>query len=216
MTIKHYMPKIATIVSASLIFIMVCSCKSAPTTSTITDLNSINSATLISANGLSLFLSLDSTTYQPGQQVTIVIDETNTLSKTNNVPSSDQWPFSGLSVSPCGTNGFPFGVAIFQGDYTYTDISNATPLVIYDPSKLYPCPFVPAITAYDFVPFSDLAAENIDNEPATFAMNQSVTTTYYWTGSAKNVTQHNFEPGIYSVVAGDEWGNMVVLHFMVS
>ena len=152
---------------------MVCSCEASPTTSTTADYNTINSAVLKSADGLSLSLLLNSTTYQPGQEVAIVVEEINNLPKTNNVPSSDEWPLSGLSVGPCGTNGFPFGVAIFQGDYTYTDISTATPLVIYDPSKLYPCPFIPAITAYDFVPASDLAAEIIDNEPATFAMNQS-------------------------------------------
>ena len=69
------MHKITTIVSVSsltLIMVMVCSCKSSPTTSTTTDFNSGNSAILKSPNGLSLYLSLNSTTYQPGQEVAIV------------------------------------------------------------------------------------------------------------------------------------------------
>ena len=97
---------------------------SAQTTSTpqntlvTTSFGAVNSASSESVDGLSLSLSLDSTTYQPGQAVTIVIDETNTLSKTNNVSAADKWPFPGLSVGPCGTLNYPFGVAIFQGNYT--------------------------------------------------------------------------------------------------
>ena len=74
------MHKITTIVSESLliiVMIMVCSCKSSPTTSTTTDFNSINSAVLKSADGLSLSLLLNSTTYQPGQEVAIVVEEIN-------------------------------------------------------------------------------------------------------------------------------------------
>lgn len=125
---------------------------------------------------------------------------------------------SGLSLNPCGTSSFPFGVAIFQGDYTATDISAETPLVLYNPNELPPCAFIPAIIAYNFSPSSDLAAEIVDHELNSQAMpmNQSVTVTYYWTGSGQNVTKHDFKPGIYTVAAGDEWGNLVVVHFTVS
>ena len=34
----------------------------------------------------------------------------------------------------------------------------------------------------------------------------------YWNGS----TITDFEQGVYTVVAGDEWGALVVLHFTVS
>jgi hypothetical protein len=37
-----------------------------------------------------------------------------------------------------------------------------------------------------------------------------------WVGSPPNAVQQYFEPGVYTVVGGDEWGNMVVLHFTVS
>jgi len=56
----------------------------------------INSASSNSVSGLNLSLSLDSATYQPGQTITIVVNETNTLKKTNSVSAADNWAFSGL------------------------------------------------------------------------------------------------------------------------
>ena len=53
----------------------------------------INSAAAISANRLSFSVSTDQTAYAPGQEVEVVTDEKNTLSKTNNIPVSDNWSF---------------------------------------------------------------------------------------------------------------------------
>jgi hypothetical protein len=37
----------------------------------------------------------------------------------------------------------------------------------------------------------------------------------YWTNDS--VSQfNNFDPGVYTVIAGDEWGALVILHFTVS
>jgi hypothetical protein len=38
----------------------------------------------------------------------------------------------------------------------------------------------------------------------------------YWTGADPDAVQHNFEPGVYTIVAGDEWGALVILHFTVA
>ena len=47
------------------------------------------------------FFSLNLTTYQPGQDVSIVIDIKNTLSVENDVPVSDSWVYSDLGLGPC-------------------------------------------------------------------------------------------------------------------
>jgi len=104
-----------------------------------TPFNNGNSASSKSVNGLELFLSLDSKTYQSGQQVGIDIDEKNTLSKTNTIISSAKWPVIGLGVGPCGVLNYPFGIVIFQGNYTAANISSGTPLQIYEPG-IYHCP----------------------------------------------------------------------------
>jgi hypothetical protein len=179
------------------------------TTPTTAGFNGGNSASSKSASGLSLSLSLDSTTYQPGQQVTIVIDETNTLSKTNRVYTADKWPLTGLSVSPCGTLNYPFGVSIFQGNYTTANVSSAMPLTLFYPSELHGCPFIlSGINSYVFQPLNDVAAiYQISNiEPFIEKINKEVQTT--------GLT--DADPGVYSVVAGDEWGDLVIVHFTVS
>ena len=124
-----------------------------------------------SANGLELSLSLDATTYKLYQDVSIVIDEKNTLSKTNRVSASNKRPLSGLSLGPCN-EGSPFGVAIFSGYYSPADVLKGTPLVIFDPNGVYHCPaFSWAEGAvYEFKPLSDIAAIFHDCVPPSSGM----------------------------------------------
>ena len=122
-------------------------------------------------------------------------------------------------MSPCGTLNYPFGVAIFQGYYASGDISSATPLKLYDPLAVYSRPMVLSeIDTYAFQPLSDIAAvfQISDTNPvSTENMNAEVQTTGYWIGSTA-VTLTNFDPGVYTVVGGDEWGSLLVVHFTVS
>jgi hypothetical protein len=210
---------ITTVFGISLFVLAGCSSFTHPSTQTIsTDISDVNSK---SANGLSLSLSLDSATYQPGQQVSIVIDEQNTLGIANKINASEKWPVSGLSVGPCGTLNYPFGVAIFQGDYTAANVSSAIPLQIYEPG-IYHCPMILAgISSYVFQPLSDTAAIFQMSESGTAYTMEMKTEfepapTGYWIGNAPNATLTDFQPGVYTVVAGDEWGALVVLHFTVS
>lgn len=92
---KH---RIGIIVGAALLTSMLtttASCNNASnpalTSPTTIDFGGVNSISSKSKNGLSLSLSLDSTTYQLYQYVTIVIDENNILSKTNDVRGSNEW-----------------------------------------------------------------------------------------------------------------------------
>lgn len=179
----------------------------------------VNSAVSNSVSGLSLSLSLDSAAYQPGQTVNIVVDEVNTLKKTNSVSAAGKWAFPGLSVGPCGALNYPFGIAIFQGYYTAGDLASVTPLKLDNPNAVYPCPMILAdISTYAFQSSSDTAGVfqlgGVD-PVLTEAMNAQIHPTGYWAGST-NGELTNFVPGVYTVVAGDEWGALVVLHFTVS
>ena len=48
------------------------------------------------------------------------------------------------------------------------------------------------------------------------SMTDTVTSTGFWTGNRPNATFSHFTPGIYTVVGGDEWGVLAILHFTVS
>jgi hypothetical protein len=179
----------------------------------------VNSAASNSISGLSLSLSLDSATYQPGQTVNIAVDEFNTLTKTNNVAAAGNWASPGLSVGPCGTLNYPFGIAIFQGYHTAGDLAYAAPLKLDNPNAVYNCPMILAeISTYAFQPSGDSADvfQLGGIEPVlTEQMNAQIHLTGYWTGSPNGIL-NGFAPGVYTVVAGDEWGALVVLHFTVS
>jgi hypothetical protein len=168
-------------------------------------------------NGLSLSLSLNSTTLQPGQEISVLIDEQNTLTTVNNVSASNGWPLKGLSLGPCGTVNYPIGVAIFQGYYTSSNVSSATPLQLYKPG-IYYCPMILSyISGYVFQPSSDIAGVLSDSDPTpqlTNKMTSEITVTGYWL-NGQEATLSNFTPGVYTVVGEDEWGALAVLHFVV-
>jgi hypothetical protein len=175
------------------------------------------SSTIISSYGLNLTLSLDSTTYYPGEQISITIEERNTLATDNNIHVSDGWSVQGLNLGPCDTI-YPFGISILQGYYDAEGVVAITPLQLFDPNVVPPCaPILPAVF-YDFQPWSDVAAiyTGYDSEPSSIDMIANVTPAGFWTGSPPNASFSNFSPGIYTVVGGDEWGALVILHFTVS
>ena len=186
-----------------------------------TSFNNGNLASSKSVNGLELSLSLDSKTYQSGQQVGIYIDEKNTLSKTNTITASAKWPISGLGVGPCGVLNYPFGIVIFKGSYTAAYISSGVPLQIYEPN-IYHCPMILTdISSYVFQPLSDNAAVfQMSESTASFTAGMNAefepAPTGYWASNEVGAAFTNFEPGVYTIVAGDEWGALAVVHFTVA
>jgi hypothetical protein len=187
----------------------------AATTTTTASGNS-NSASSSSTNGLSLSLSLDGTTYQPGQSVSIIVDEKNLLSTTNNLSATDNLPSefgSGFTNDPW----FPLGLAVLRGNYTGSNYSTGTPLIIYNPGEVYIGTTSIAPTAYSFSPFIDVAVLNGGDYNSSIAIRShiEINVNGYWPNN-ESASSKNFEPGVYTVVAGDEWGNLIVVHFTVS
>jgi hypothetical protein len=186
------------------------------TSTTTTTSNIVGSASSSSTNGLKLSLSVDSTP-NIQHQISITLDETNTLSKINNVPVSDNWLYKGLGVAPCDFTS-PYGIALFSGDYNSSTLSTGTPLTLYDPHVARLCPTNYPVISYSFQPSLDWA-QVIEN-PAnplnnSQQMQYELTINGYWPDDnfSSNSQLTNFAPGVYTVVGGDEWGNLIVLHF---
>jgi hypothetical protein len=185
----------------------------------------INSASFQSVNDLNLSLSTDSTTYRRGQAVSIVIDETNTLSTTNIVSASDKWPYNHLHLGPCDYIS-PFGMAVFQGNYNASNFSTATALTLFDPHIARTCMTNVPVTSFSFQPSSDIANVIEDSGPYPnpypngniTKMNFELILNGYWPDDNYNSHSHltYFNPGIYTIVGGDEWGTLVIVHFTVS
>ena len=224
---KHWIGIIVGIAFLIGVIASIAGCKNASnqtmTSPTTVEFGGVNSTSSKSTSGLSLSLSLDSTIYQPGQPISIVVDEINTLLKTNKVSASEKWPVAGLSVEPCGTLNYPFGVVVYKGNYTSADISSAIPLDLYGPYAGHSCPrLLGSIASYVFQPSNDIAdifqTSETNAAITQMKMNSDVepTPTGYWIRNDMNIFFTDFDPGVYTVVAGDEWGTMVVRHFTVS
>jgi len=168
---------------------------------TWTDFNGVNSSSSKSVNGLNLSLSLDSTTYKPGQDVLIIIDEYNPLTTDIKVPAQNYWAYN-LTLGGCGTMGWFCGIGVLQGSYTAENISKGTQLPFWNYSYTTPCPTTTTQpNGYDFKPSSHNFWEMHLNG--------------YWKGIPM-ASFVNFSPGVYTIVAGDEWGTSVFVHFTVT
>ncbi|HXY74604.1 MAG TPA: hypothetical protein VEH58_04705 [Dehalococcoidales bacterium] len=187
-------------------------------TSTVTSNPVQTTTTGTKVNGLELTLTLNKPNYSPGEQITISIDEKNILPANNKLMVANKWRIKGLNLGPCGVINYPFGIVVLLGNYDVTSLTSISPLQLYDPNAVYNCPLIiSGITAYEFQPDSDTAAiyTGADSNPLTLDMNTKVSTSGSWSGSPKTIF-NNFSPGIYTAIAGDEWGNIVSIHFTVN
>ena len=190
-----------------------------PTTNTTTTTSdTVISASSNTTNGLKLSLSVDATP-NIQHQISITLDETNVLSEINNIPVSDNWSYKGLGVAPCDFTS-PYGIAVFEGDYVASNLSTGTPLTLYDPHITRLCPTNYPVISYSFQPSLDWA-QVIEN-PAnplhnSQQMQYELTINGYWPDDnfSSNSQLTSFKPSVYTVVAGDEWGNLIILHFTV-
>lgn len=171
-------------------------------------------STVNAADSLNLTMTLNATSILQGQSIEVTIGDSNVLNTTNTVTASSNWPLL-LSLGPCSPGIYPMGLAIFKGYYTSSNISTAESLKLYQPGA-YACPtYVLLIASYTFQPLSDMAIVNVPNPSFNLSMSAGVTADGYWAGtSAKNFTA--FPPGTYTVAGGDEWGQLVILHFDVT
>jgi rhodanese-related sulfurtransferase len=181
-----------------------------PTTAPATTTPSTTSTQ--SDNGLQLRASVNTTTLTPGETLQINISEYNTLSTDNNILAAANWGVNGLTVGACpNINVLPFGVAIFQGNYNAHNISQGTPLELF---AAVPCAqLMRLITGYDFLPLSINAAimpgGNLAS-PTPMSATETVNGTY-----TAGFQLTPFAAGTYTVVAGDEWGDLEFLYFTV-
>jgi hypothetical protein len=99
-----------------------------------------------------------------------------------------------------------------------------TQLNLYDPSAepLATAAFAP--TSYSFEPLSDIAdvipgkntpRTDVGSNMPNQQISDEITLKGYWTNSSIPSFTY-FDPGVYTVVGGDEWGNLVFVHFTVS
>ncbi|MDA4113000.1 MAG: hypothetical protein OK474_03040 [Thaumarchaeota archaeon] len=190
------------------------------TTTTTMDQEDPPPSTSSSAHGLALLLSINASQLTPGQALDVSLSLTNILSTTNNL-TADGGAWASLpevSLGPCGNLNHGFGYLVAQGFYTASNASSATPLALYAPG-IYNCPAVFKFSYYLFQPYSYLAALCGSGEgsciqfPASYS--GAVRGSWGADGSSPG-TFASFRPGVYTVLAVAEWGQVDALHFTVT
>ena len=169
------------------------------------------------SNDLELKMSLNATSIPKGGAVNISVAEYNTLTVVNNVTTSTNWPVTGLSDGPCGTLNEPIGFEVFGGYYTVSNISSAKSLELYSPG-FYSCPMIlSGISSYRFSPHNSTAAIYGSCGSSlcfTNEISSGVVVRGHW-GSGIGSSFNTLAPDVYTVVAGDEWGTLTFLYFIV-
>lgn len=172
--------------------------------------------------GIELTLLLSSSTIQTNQTITATSSVVNVLSSVNNVSAASSWalPIYQGGCQPA------WSIQFFQGYYVSSNITTAsTPLQMYPNVSPPPeCP-VMRFAYYVFQPSSSLAY--IPQVPKGY--NVSMTTQIYAMGYYNPGVQYPtgqttpglvpapapFPVGHYTVVAYDEWGQILIEHFTV-
>jgi hypothetical protein len=190
--------------------------------------------------GLKLTLTVNSTRIPSQDAIGITASVVNTLSTANNITASNAWAVNGLLSGPCdlgdSTNELfsPVALGVFKGTYGLNDISSAgSPLFVW---ALVECPIdygfignqayaLANITSYSLLPRSDNGTYAgyyiVSYSPETLAKGVFPTqmvdqaAIYAANGTGFFNSLGSALPANYTLMAGDEWGQVTLVHFSV-
>jgi hypothetical protein len=178
----------------------------------------VNSTVYTTSNpsiGIRLIISLNASTIQIGGTVNYTASVYNTRPSVNNVSSASNWAKPGLIMTATGPTDSPIAYAIMPGHYVSGNISKA-PSIDYG---MCCTTVMGGITVYSFQPMSDNASV-IGNCNPNPCFTRPVSTwrpfSGYPSGVGAEVNWVNFTPGVYTLVAEDEWGDIALASLRVA
>jgi hypothetical protein len=201
-----------TVTSTSILTHMETMTSATTVTTTQTTSSSFSSpaALMTTSHHLLLQLTLANSTISQGSNITVGLKMTNLLSVGNDIPRGYSWAVLGLywPGNPCSPAGVyePLGIAIFSGYFSAGNISSGKSLYLWNPSTYY-CPGS-VESPWAFLPTSDVAR----TLGGSFLLDANFSTGGYWTTENQFV---HFNSGTYTLVEGDEWGDLLFLYFTV-
>ena len=168
-----------------------------------------NSTTSVaSPYGLSLSLRLNGTQLIAGQGETIMAWVNSTSSQVANVSAASNWALGpqGLWTRIC-TNGWPLGVGLMAGYYTADNYSLGSLVPL--PTPLVGCPIMIGTPSYFLLrPHGSTAIVKLGGSLAEWNLTSTL-----GLASSQLSSQRG---GVYTAIAVDEWGDLVIVHFRVN
>ena len=208
-----------------------------PSSTTTTMNYPLTADTVNSTLGLALSLSINSTNVQSGQSINISLSVINGQPTVDNVSAASNWKVAELKNESISNYALGFGnfitsenFIIFQGYYTLANVSSAQdPLLLFQPLRsggLVENNLYSNFSFFDFQPSSSIInitnaypANYIEDNKTTYSVAASTSVA----GSYSNIFCPHctgpptpFRPSVYTLVAGDEWGQLDILHFVLA
>jgi len=208
---------VAIIVSAGAGYLVGVANQHAATSVSTTTLTKEATTATSTVQGLQLLASVRPSSLAVGQNVTIVAEVYNSLQTNVTINAGE---ITNPSQEPCGLGVVPTGIRVYSGHYTFTNLSAASPLLLYNDSLAVPC-FVVFNNTYTFQPNSDNATVSSLGASIKWVANETISLSGYWTtglvaGPSSKLFSQNFEPGPYTVLVFDAWGQQLIEYFEVT
>ena len=158
------------------------------------------SVSVPSAQGFTLNLTVNATSIPQGGEVNVTSWAQSTDRMIDNVTAQDVWGVDepGLWFSKCGE---PVGIGIMQGYYTAGNYTQGT----FTPLGTAPGSCAASPPRYFLFEYGTSKALVVESN-----------TGYTWTIGASTTTPPTLTKGVYTVIAADEWGDVVLTNFQVT
>jgi hypothetical protein len=199
----------------------------------IAECDAASSCSAQNPRGLVLTLSLNTTTVLSSGTFMLRISEFNPTTRGFNLTLATGWVLGTLpSFYVCYSGDPPYGASIFRGYYTLQNISSAQPVQVYGgPQPSCHPSFDGPLIAFLAPPNSSIGAayQNLNHsvilEPFSAVVYAIDGTTVMMSNPSVNngepeptgvYSLRSSQPAVYTVVGGDEWSDLVLLHFSVS
>ena len=194
------------------------SAQSSVSTTTVSD-----SQTMTSGPGLAVYVRTNATTVQGNQGLEVNVSELSSFPAAVNLSAADAWsPLLGeqtlVAAHPVGlavpcAGGWPIGVGLMSGHELMNNLSQGR----YITPWAYSCTTVSANFLYFvFSPGNSTAIAGEANSEGSYPQSSVPTAVDIVQPVTLNPSQHSLAPGEYTIVAGDEWGNVALTYFAVT
>lgn len=169
-----------------------------------------SNASAYSFQGFVLSLSLNSTRLAPGSSVAVEASINSTSPYILNLTARESWPLDKRALLACD-HGQPLGAGVVRGFYTEFNYSSAPRLLSVALAMF--CPPLVGLPA-DYFLLQPGSSSAVASSKGT-AHHEDLQSTLVLTAGA-GVGADKLTPGVYTIIAADEWGDLAIVHLRIS